>query len=73
MTDPHTPETFERCDGFWHFRFQSLRRTRFIRSENSERFLRAISDTCSDPVVQLKRDRYYVGYSWDMTGNSKDK
>lgn len=70
MTDPYAPETFESWDSYWHFRFESSRRTRFIRSEKSERFLRAVSDTCSDRVVELKKDRIFwraqLGHDWQI-------
>lgn len=70
MTDPHAPETFESWDSYWQFRFESSRRTRFIRSEKSERFLRAVADTCADRAVELKKDRIFwraqLGHDWQL-------
>jgi len=50
MTDPHTTETFDGWDSFWHFRSESSRHSRFIRSEKSERFLRAVADILIDRI-----------------------
>lgn len=70
MTDSHAPETFESWDSYWQFRFESSRRTRFIRSEKSERFLRAVADTCADRAVELKKDRIFwraqLGHDWQL-------
>jgi RES domain-containing protein len=70
MTDTHAPETFESWDSCRHFRFESSRRTRFIRSEKSERFLRAVSDTCSDRTIELNMDRIFwraqLGHDWQL-------
>jgi hypothetical protein len=53
------PETFESWNSYWQFRFETSRKNRYIRSEKSERFLRAVGDSASlsdmlDEIVALK-------------------
>lgn len=68
MTDPHTTETFEGWDSFWLFRSEFSRHSRFIRSEKSERFLRA--GYLLRPHRQIEEDRIFwraqLGHDWQL-------
>jgi hypothetical protein len=53
------PETFESWNSYWQFRFETSRKNRYIRSEKSERFLRAVADTSADRAIEPKKGRIF--------------
>jgi hypothetical protein len=54
------PETFESWNSYWQFRFETSRKNRYIRSGKSERFLRAVGDTCADRAIEPKKGPHFL-------------
>jgi RES domain-containing protein len=70
------PETFESWNSYWQFRFETSRRNRYFRSEKSERFLRAVANTCADRAIELKKGRIFwraqLGHDWQLEEQIND-
>src|SRR5258708_27346750 len=75
-SERRVPETFESWNSYWQFRFETSRKNRYIRSEKSERFLRAVADTCADRAIELKKGRIFwraqLGHDWQLEEQIND-